>query len=65
MNTLSNRYNTMDSDNEKAINNATAIVEMEGFEVLPEYKELCEKLLNKEITMAEYIATIKTLQEIN
>ncbi len=50
--------------NEKAINNAAASLEMEGFVVLPEYKTLCEKLLNKEITMAEYIETIKTMQGI-
>ena len=30
-----------------------ACTPMEGFVVLPEYKALCEKLLNKEITMAE------------
>ena len=51
--------------NEKAINNAAASLEMEGFVVLPEYKTLCEKLLNKEITMAEYIETIKTMQGIS
>jgi hypothetical protein len=51
--------------NEKAISNAAASLEMEGFVILPEYKELCEKLLNKEITMAEYIATVKTMQGIN
>ena len=50
--------------NERAINNATASLEMEGFVVLPEYKKLCEKLLNKEITMDEYIATIRTMQGI-
>ena len=51
--------------NERAINNATASLEMEGFVVLPEYKKLCEKLLNKEITMAEYIATVKAIQGIS
>ena len=51
--------------NERAINNAAASLEMEGFVILPEYKKLCEKLLNKEITMAEYIATIKTMQAAN
>ena len=50
--------------NERAINNAAASLEMEGFVVLPEYKKLCEKLLNKEITMAEYIAIVKTMQGI-
>lgn len=51
--------------NEKAISNAAASLEMEGFVVLPEYKELCEKLLNKEITMAEYITAVKAMQGIN
>lgn len=51
--------------NERAINNAAASLEMEGFTVLPEYKKLCEKLLNKEITMAEYIATVKSMQGIS
>ncbi|MBR3149394.1 MAG: hypothetical protein IKF64_04415 [Eubacterium sp.] len=51
--------------NERAIYNAAASLEMEGFVILPEYKKLCEKLLNKEITMAEYIATVKTMQAAN
>ena len=51
--------------NERAIKNAVASLEMEGFEVLPEYKKLCEKLLNKEITMAEYIETVKAMQGIS
>ncbi len=50
--------------NEKAMDNAIASLEMEGFVILPEYKKLCEKLLDKEITMAEYIAVIKTMQGI-
>ena len=50
---------------ERAINNAAASLETEGFVVLPEYKKLCEKLLNKEITMAEYIATVKTMRGIS
>lgn len=55
----------MNTLNKRAINNAAASIEMEGFEVLPEYKKLCEKLLNKEITMEEYIAAVKTIQGIN
>jgi len=55
----------MSPKHQKAINNATASLEMEGFVVLPEYKALCEKLLNKEITMAEYIATVKEMQGIS
>ena len=62
--TNNNRSDTMSPINEKAISNAAASLEMEGFVILPEYKKLCEKLLNKEITMAEYIATVKTMQGI-
>ena len=42
-----------------AINNAEAYLIMEGLSVSKQTKALCEKLLAKEITMAEYIATIK------
>lgn len=59
------RSDTMSPINEKAINNATASIEMEGFAILSEYKKLCEKLLNKEITMTEYIAAVKAIQEID
>ena len=51
----------MSPKNEKAINNAVASLEMEGFIVLPEHKKMCEKLLDKEITMADYTASIKTI----
>ena len=37
---------------------AAASVEMEGFRVTAQHKELCRKLLNKEITKAEYIRQI-------
>ncbi len=60
-----NRSDAMSSINEKAIKNAIASLEMEGFVVLPEYKALCEKLLNEEITMNEYISEIKSIQGIN
>lgn len=49
---------------QRALKNAAASLEMEGFVVMPEYKKLCEKLLNKEITFSEYIAEIKTIQGI-
>ena len=42
----------------RAIANAAASVEMEGFRVTAQHKELCRKLLNKEITKAEYIRQI-------
>lgn len=48
----------------KIMGNAVASMEMEGFVITSEYKDLCEKLLNKEITMAEYIDQIKKLQGI-
>lgn len=51
--------------NEKAINSAAASLEMEGFVISNDYKELCKKLLNKEITMAQYIEIIKNHQGIN
>ena len=42
----------------RAIANAAASVEMEGFRVTAQHKELCRKLLNKEITKAEYIRQV-------
>ena len=42
----------------RAIANAATSVEMEGFRVTAQHKELCRKLLNKEITKAEYIRQI-------
>ena len=43
----------------KAMNNAEASVNMEGFYVSAESKELCKRLLNNEITFEEYLNTIK------
>lgn len=54
----------MSNKHTKVINNAAASIEMEGFVITNEYKVLCEKLLNKEITMAEYIEHIKKSQGI-
>ncbi len=42
----------------RAIANAAASVEMEGFRLTAQHKELCRKLLNKEITKAEYIRQV-------
>lgn len=42
-------------DIEKAINNAAASVEMEGFYVDEECKEWCREYLRDEITMDEYM----------
>lgn len=53
------------TDNQKTIESIAASVEMEGFIVKPEYKILCAKMLNKEITMNEYIGAIKSLQGID
>ena len=49
----------MSPKDEKAMNNAAASLAREGFVVLPEYRELCAKLLDKEITMQEYIDEVK------
>ena len=41
---------------EKAIDNAVASVEMEGFKVDKETKEMCAQLLKGEISFDEYLA---------
>ena len=45
---------------EKAINNAVFSTEMEGYIIDDTAKELCRKLLKKEITMEEYISFVKS-----
>lgn len=45
---------------ERAINNAVFSTEMEGYIIDNTSKELCRKLLKKEITMEEYISFIKS-----
>jgi len=42
-----------------ALNKAEASLNMEGLLVSKQAKALCEKLLNKEITMAEYLSFVK------
>lgn len=44
---------------QQAIANAAASVEMEGLTVTAQHKEWCQKLLNKEITKAEYIRLVR------
>lgn len=44
---------------DKAIENAVASVEMEGFSIDEQSKDLCRKLLNNEISMEQYISFIK------
>lgn len=44
---------------DKAIENAVASVEMEGYRIDEQSKEWCKKLLLNEITMEEYIELIK------
>ena len=44
---------------DKAIENAVASVEMEGFSIDEQSKDLCRKLLNQEISMEQYISLIK------
>lgn len=49
---------------DKAINNATASLEMEGLYVSDELKALFIKKLNKEITMEEYIKLAMDLKGV-
>ena len=42
-----------------AINNAEISLNIEGLSVSEQTKFLCEKLLTKQITMAEYISIVK------
>lgn len=44
---------------EKAIANATASLEMEGFTVDEQTKEWCRQLLNNEITIEQYVEFAK------
>lgn len=52
------------TENEKAIKNAAASVEMEGFIITEEYMAWCKKLLNNEITMSQYIELVKASQGV-
>ncbi len=49
---------------DSAISNATASLEMEGLYVSDELRELCIKMINKEITMEEYIKLAMELKGI-
>lgn len=49
---------------DKAIDNASASLEMEGFCVSDELKKLLVKRLNNEITMDEYISLAMELKGI-
>lgn len=51
-------------NNERAMDNAAASIEMEGFIVTAQYRELCKKLLNKEITLTEYIKAVTESKEV-
>jgi len=46
------------------MDNAAASIEMEGFIVTAQYRELCKKLLNKEITLTEYIKAVTESKEV-
>ena len=50
---------------QKAMDNAEASINMEGFFVSDDCKELCEKLLKKEITFEEYMNRILVGAEVN
>lgn len=43
---------------DKAIENAVASIEMEGYHIDEKSKELCKRLLSGEITMEEYIEIV-------
>ena len=45
---------------QKAMDNAEASINMEGLYVSDFCKELCKKLLKKEITFEEYLKTVVT-----
>ncbi len=51
-----------DYSKELALKNAEFSLRMEGLVVDDEYKVLCEKLLTREISFAEYLKTVKTKQ---
>jgi len=51
------RVNSMSID--KAIENAVASVKMEGYQVDSECLQWCKKLLEKEISMEQYITFVK------
>ena len=48
---------------QKAMDNAEASINMEGLHVTEYCKELCEKLVKKEITFEEYMKRITEGQE--
>lgn len=43
----------------KAINNAAASVEMEGYHIDEQSIAWCKQLINKKISMSEYISLVK------
>ena len=49
---------------DKAIENAVASVKMEGFQVDSECVQWCKKLLEKEISMEQYITLVNKNQEL-
>lgn len=48
-----------EKDIQRAVNSSIASIEMEGYTVDAQTKELCIKLMRKEITMDEYLAFVK------
>ena len=51
--------------NDKAIQNAAASVEMEGYQIDNECIQWCKKLLEKEIDMKQYITLVKQKAGVN
>lgn len=52
-------YSVSDIAIEKAIKNASASIEMEGFYIDEQSKAWCRMLLKREITIEEYIKLVK------
>lgn len=50
---------------ERALENAVASIEIEGFHVNEEYKEWCRQFMRDEITMEQYIQRLKESVGVN
>lgn len=48
----------------KSVENSAVSVTMEGFAITNQDKELCQKLIDNEITMAQYIAIVLKQQGV-
>lgn len=57
---LKKRMCNMDTITQKAINNAVASLQMEGFEITDDTKELLRRYVEKEATADELVEEIKS-----